>query len=686
MADSSSPVPGPEPGDAGESKPDSPHDPLRESVIAALIGAMETLLRGSKEPSESLRNSTASAAERPVLLFGEIGDHQGPLERLLRSLKWSAFFAEARMAVLLFCLIAALLCLLFIPWSGLSGMFKGESGSVSTKLPNLQSNSELGRDQCCAPGMVPGADGYCCKVDPALPPDSDLRQALDDTALQRALAERAKAQLDALKQEQTLKDAQANARRGSNPTPSPIGKKLVEALAKIPPPFWAASLGIPALLIMFTILGSAYDGKTLAYLAEMAEIASEANLPVSLQALPRAAHNGSLRALIREFIFQCYPPSGFNRRHLRAIANDIFVVLDGDIVELVSLFSSNDALVAQARSHAFRKLRNALALPQTFAAQRVGWLREIASRTFLMQLAGAAAFRFVLQQEGDRPAVWLPLLTALSRLFKRSDGKSAESSAGKDAATLILVLLLLSLLPLAGGYFGASRSVRSIENAPRDGRDGRDGQNGQNGKNGENGQSGQNGRDGRDGHDGKDCSDCKTDTGGTDQGGKGGKSSNPSSTSNSPSAIASVTIPNPSNTPENPGHPQTYPGGEVLVPLTPKDVSSASKSEVVRFSISYHDLNQPVAYTARLEAHGPKWPPDPLIMSVTKQDSPGPAQVAVTARKSYSDVLNADVWLEERHSKGWHNLWLGEDLVVVHILPRDAPGNAAPGPGTDKKP
>jgi hypothetical protein len=653
---------------------------------------METLLGGNKEPSESLRNSTASAAERPVLLFGEIGDHKGPLERLLRSLQWSAFFAEARVAVLLFCLIAVLLGLLFTPWSGLSGVFKGESGSLSTKLPNLQSNSEPGRDQCCAPGMVPGADGYCCKVDPALPPDSELRRALDNAALQRALAERAKAELEAWKQEQTLKDAQANARRGSNQTPSPIGKKLVEALAKIPPPFWAASLSVPALLIMFTILGSAFDGKTLAYLAEMAEIASEAERPgtaVSLQALRRAAHNGSLRALIREFIFQCYPSGGFNRRHLRAIANDIFDVLDGDIVELVRLFSSHDALVALARSHAFRKLRNALALPQSFAANRVDWLREIASRTFLMKLAGAAAFRFVLQQQGDRPGVWLPLLSALSRLFKRSDGKSAESSSGKDAAMLILILLLLSLLPLAGGYFGASRSVRSIENdqqkqsTPRDGRDGRDGQNGQNGKNGETGQNGQNGRDGRDG---KDCSDCKSDKGGTDQGGKDGKSSNPSSTSNSPSAIASVTLPNPSNTPENPRQPQTYPGGEVLVPLTPDDVNGASKSDGVHFSISYHDPDQPVAYTARLEAHGTRWPPDPLIMSVTKQGSDAPAEVAVTARKSYSDFLNADVWLEERHSKGWHNLWHGQDLVVVHILPRDAASSTAPGPVTDKKP
>jgi hypothetical protein len=656
----------------GTSQVTSPANSIRADAINALVASIEQLLKNSGNPA------------RPILLFsGKRGD-ETPLEQFLACLRKTVCISKARVVAILLCLIVLAVASIFVPQSLFANLITKGPDKFELPLPKPPNEIRPSYVLCCPSSNSSNLQSNCC----ALNGDKEHAKTVEET---REKTQLQYANLDLLIAQQAYKKAQND----GNPSPntgaipkSTWGRQLADAFSKIPTSYWIMLLFITCVLGFFTFVSSAAEETCLSIMGGYATAArresSVKERIVSPSFMRAVIRSGALLALIRDLIERDYPRNGVNRRHLRAVANDLYDACDGEVSLLYSPPTSTKSVGLQSVGME--------AWP--FHWEKLDWLRDVASRTFLRELANEPALEYLLEDQAGRRRPWLRIVPIIARRYAPHQSETdGESDWSKDAGKIVALILALILLPLLGGYFGADSSNKSLEDQTRSlsvrlaqispsgapglagapGIAGPSGPQGATGASGVTGQTGSQGATGTTGSTGQQGSLCGT--------------------------ADHCCGPNPC------GGDAGTPGGEVLARFSPKTLFDFVE-------IRYPNLpDKGVIYGLVLVSTG-GWPPDPIRLMAYRCNTASPASpaspeatkaaattpateaaatikegqtklkdtcpnaayvgdVSAIEKKSLSAVLNAEVWIEERHVKHTYEFGFGKNLLVIHILPRN---------------
>lgn len=679
MSDSPTPNPASRPDIASSASPavESP-DPMREEGIKVLMDLLGKLL------------VRAAVKQCPTLLFAGKDEEKSPYQKFDSSMERMMWYSRGRAAVLSLFIVVLTAALFRLPIGSFNGTFrqKGDDSPIQQLLARPIGGGSSST-HCCPGGFTRDSEGNCCFYEDKTSKISVVSELKRQTASVYA-------QIDLAKAQELLKEQIASTQTRAENKPSAtahiesgmsLSTQIAYALRFRRDRYWKVVLClafcIAVLVFAIQFFFGIAESECLVVIGEHAIAAAQKSQVrrsvFSPGGLRSAIRSGALRTLAKQLIDRNYPGRGIDHRHLRTIANDLYDACGGDTDSLIVQREPDKLAGAESA-----KTKNQLGPDSA----NLDWIRNIASRTFLGQLATEPALEYLLEDQAERRSWWLRMMPAfIYRLSKRSEQPVEESEWTKDAAKVIAAMLALSLLPLVGGYFGAAYSNRSLENETRDisthlsrievsgpnginGTPGRVGDAGPKGDVGPKGDPGPRGESGSRGVAGpKGDAGAKGDNGLNGQNGQNGQNGR-----NADTAI------------EDGGHlcgrgacenDKVRPGGDVQARFEP---DPADQSACV--TIAYRGLADSKSYTLSLTGDGGKgWPPKPLNLTATQVSDcskktgiqGGNGIVSVSNEKSYSPALDADVWIEESNTKKWYNFKSKSnmDFLIVHILPRD---------------
>jgi hypothetical protein len=690
-------------------------DGARSDAINALVNSLEQLVISS-EPST-----------RPALLFSNEGEHKTLIQRFQACLRRAVWVSRARVVALLICLIVLVAASLFVPPDLFANLLKRSSDEFSLQSPNSNKESRPSYVSCCPSGSLPNSRDSCCTL-------SGDKEELKAILHKREETELEYAKLDLLIAQQAYEKNQNDDKTspGTRKNPSPVsGKRIADAFFNIPMGFWIVCLTLTCVIGFFAFASTVAEGGCLSILGGCAtrstlDLRKKQSI-VSPSLMRAVIKSGTLFALIEDLIERDYPRSGTNRHHLRAIANDLYDACEG---QLSLLLAPQESTISSAEES-----KDDIAA-RPFREGKLDWLRDVASRRFLNELANDPAFKYLLEDQAERRRPWLRLVPIIAHQFaQQRPAKDGESDLKKDGGKIVALILALILLPLLGSYVGASTSNRSLEEqtkillirlaqigpngapgsagspgvAGAPGPQGAPGAAGVAGPPGVQGSPGERGVVGPSGAQGVPGASGGTGPPGV-QGSPGergvvgpsgvqGSSGSPGATglsgqSGSPTAAGVAGGGNPCGqgdhccNPSPCGADTAKPGGEVLARFS--RTQGYDSAEVV-----YQDQAKATRSFELVLDNPGGWPPDPVrlkaydctpntdgkALSLACNTPPGKnptdsiGDVSVAKKRAFSAVLNADVWVEESAGKHWYEFGLGKDLLVVHILPRSVKTN-----------
>ena len=676
----------------------SESDPNREKAITELVSSLESMVR-----------------YQPRLEDGS-PSFIGPILDCIRK---SMLYSRIRTALLLVLAFLLLITLLYIPSRGIEQTEKGDFSGLlfnllypGQKSQNEEKSSRPDYVHCCPTGTNQDPRDACC------PLSGDMTKKVIELR-QRTTLEYAN--LDLLKARQAVKEAEGIDRRDSSRKSERValeswGQHIQAAWPNTRP--WMVWTLFIVLALAYSFLSYCVadaEGTCLAFLGgAITPIAMRSPTErriLSPSAMRAAARGGYLWPLIRSVVRRSYPSSGVSLAYLRNVANLIYDSCNGDTTHLYGPVDGSIAGTAR-----------------TIPADRVGWVREIESRALINELAADPALAYLLEDQTERRSLWFRILPFIAhRYANQAHEEGKESDWAKDAGKIILLILGLCLVPLIGGYFGASfygrsmgQQVKSISNrldqlgiylnviannaakgdsglGEAGGLPSLSGTRGPQGPPGGPGVSGPKGVQGPPGDPGlpgpKGAQGPPGDPGLPGSKGVGGHTGDEGN----------------SGTPGNQGHTGTA-GDDGVCPYTNHcctptpcrsgDVKSGSetlawftptqRSDLVSLSYRGKD-NKPDRKVYRFELkQNQGWPIDPVVFTVhdctdivqsdsdegkciNAGDGKYAGEVSASRTTTYSALLDAYVWIEENKSKKWYSFGHGKELLVVHVQPRNGP-------------